>query len=157
MTEKMRSCVMGLILGQFSSPLPMAQKEPVAYLYNGVRLPKLPERDREKYPFAVVMQEVSSSIYFAQAIAAPLYTEETVSLAGKSLFQLAYEQRYLLKSVIDETGTWKNWYELPNTYFNGRLEYDGATENVLVWTNHDILNEDGSVYLAASEPIPVYE
>ena len=43
MTEKMRSSVMGLILGQFSSPLPMAQKEPVAYLYNGVRLPKLPE------------------------------------------------------------------------------------------------------------------
>lgn len=157
MNEKMRSCVMGLLLGQFSSPLPMAQKEPVAYLYNGVRLPKLPEWDREKYPFVVVMQEVSSSIYFAQAIAAPLYTEETVSLAGKSLFQLAYDQSYLLKSAIQETGTWGDWYEVPKAYFQGRLENDGATENVLVWTNHDILNQDGTVYLAASEPVPVYE
>ena len=54
MNEKMRSSVMGLILGQFSSPLPEVQKEPVAYLYNGVRLPALPEWDREKYPFAVI-------------------------------------------------------------------------------------------------------
>lgn len=32
MNGKMRSCVMGLILGQFSSPLPMAQKTPAGYL-----------------------------------------------------------------------------------------------------------------------------
>lgn len=25
------------------------------------------------------------------------------------------------------------------------------------WSNFDILNEDGSVYLAASDPIPVYD
>lgn len=26
-----------------------------------------------------------------------------------------------------------------------------------IWANHDILSEDGAVYLAASDPIPVYE
>jgi hypothetical protein len=38
-------------------------------------------------------------------------------------------------------------------------EYDGRTlrEFTPLWTSHDILNEDGTVYLAASEPIPVYE
>ena len=45
MNGKMRSSVMGLILSLFSSPLPEVQKEPVAYLYNGVRLPALPEWD----------------------------------------------------------------------------------------------------------------
>ena len=54
MTEKMRSSVMGLILSLFSSPLPEVQKQPVAYLYNGVRLPKLPEWDRETYPYATI-------------------------------------------------------------------------------------------------------
>lgn len=60
MNDKMRSWVMGMLLGQVSSPLPMTQtpeqKEPVAYLYNGVELPDINEvwtdELKAEYPYA---------------------------------------------------------------------------------------------------------
>ena len=50
-------------------------------------------------------------------------------------------------------GVWK---------FEGYDETSGETTDVIfggsfLWSNHDTLNTDGSVYLAASDPIPVYE
>ena len=159
MTEKDKDFLEGLAISAACHVLPARKvfREPIAYSYNGVILPKLPEWDREKYPYVVIMQSISSTEYVAQALAAPLYTEDTVSLAGKPLFHLYYDESHFLQSAIDETGIWKKWYELPSSYLTHRLEYDGTTENVLVWANHDILNEDGTLYLAASEAIPVYE
>ena len=34
---------------------------------------------------------------------------------------------------------------------------DGIFANYQIWANYDILNEDGTLYLAATDPIPVYE
>ena len=150
MNEKMRSSVIGLILGQFSSPLPMAQtpeqKEPVAYLYNGVRLPKLPEWDREKYPYAVLREMVSETTPYAV-----YYSKQqpTLNSSGKVFIcSLAYPGVVTYCDYTDGALAWRS----TNTSLLTSTSVDGV-----FWTNTDILNEDGSVWLAASDPTPVYE
>ena len=55
MTDKMRDFVKGLALGLTGAPLPYTgTAEPVAYLYNGYRLPPLPNRDKAQYPYATI-------------------------------------------------------------------------------------------------------
>lgn len=145
-----------LVCRQIAGQRRTQEKQPVAYLYNGVRLPALPELDREMYPYVAIVK-TSSSVYVVQATATPLYTETNLSVEGKQIFALNYDQNNFKRSTLDEIGAWKSWMELPKAYFIGRLEYDGVTENVLVWADHNVLNADSSIYLSASDPIPVYE
>lgn len=35
------------------------------------------------------------------------------------------------------------------------VESVGRTNCKAIWSNHDILNSDGTLYLAASEPVPI--
>lgn len=143
MNEKMRSCVMGLILGQFSSPLPMAQKEPVAYLYNGVRLPKLPEWDKETYPYAVIRYiHNETNDYHLICLRKVVYVGTGVAYKFKG-------SAGVYTSTI-ATGTNGPWSDLK------ALNVD-FTVSPAIWSNFDIIAEDGTVYLEASEPIPVYE
>ena len=143
MNETMRSCVMGLILGQFSSPLPMAQKEPVSYLYNGVRLPKLPEWDKETYPYAYIVH--GNSTYKIRFCSVPLVAVNLAQiLSNTSSYHGEYEINYKL-----ENGEW-----VDETYAGGCSA---------VWSNTDIYYKDslsdvgGTLAMAASEPVPVYE
>lgn len=165
MNGKMRSCVMGLILGQFSSPLPMAQKEPVAYLYNGVRLPKLPEWDREKYPYAVILIYES---YLTKKYTAILYlmkdnnVRQAVDTGGGGIYfeymyyqvgDIQYKVEYKDGEVVTEWGE--------PTVLTDSLSFDVAK---IKWANSDIVlaldttsGEAGTLYLATSDPVPVYE
>lgn len=146
MNEKMRSSVMGLLLGQFSSPLPMAQKEPVAYLYNGVRLPKLPEWDREKYPYAYIWQ-ASSGTYSLVFVNAPLYYQG--ELSGKDLIcSNGIVSSYALEGIT-KNGEWGN------RIVESTLSLE--VNVTLIWCNTDVYDKAGEVYLAASDPAPIYE
>ena len=143
MNSKMRSSVMGLILGQFSSPLPMAQKEPVAYLYNGVRLPALPEWDREKYPYSYVGTAMYLNIeeyraYFAKKI----HTKS----AGAMMFIDAALRYRLIDGQWVEHGAGIPPVITSPLWSNVNIYYDSSVEEV-----------GGTLYLSASEPIPVYE
>ena len=69
------------------------------FLYNGVKLPALPEWDKEKYPYAAMNLGANYGV---------LYLLDNALMAKQ--FQ---------------------------------------------WANFDILNEDGTLYLAASDPVPV--
>ena len=136
MNGKMRSSVMGLILGQFSSPLPEVQKEPVAYLYNGVRLPKLPEWDKETYPYAYILD--AESVYYLSL----RDSQKTVITGG---------------NVVD--------YSDKHQAVNGEWVLSDESQNVgkVIWANYDVYYSDsaeevgGTLYLAASDPIPAYE
>ena len=156
---------MGLILSLFSSPLPEAQKEPVAYLYNGVRLPKLPEWDREKYPFATI-----STI--------ALLTERIVTLTFRKSWKQDVQGEDIPKDAIwvqpgdVEYKIRKLGYPAPSIGSFKDAEWGEPIEcaeslwsdakNIL-WTNKDIVSpgsidyEAGELILAASEPVPVYE
>ena len=138
MNELMRSSVMGLLLGQFSSPLPISQKEPVAYLYNGVRLPALPEWDRETYPYAVIIGE--GYLWVTSVI--PTVGYGATDISGKHEVYSAQDGKYVKTSEGDKAN---NINALP------------------IWGSVDIYYDDyvpdagGTVFLAASDPIPVYE
>lgn len=142
MNSKMRSSVMGLILGQFSSPLPISQKEPVAYLYNGVRLPKLPEWDKTGYPYAYVGTTTYEGVEEYRAY----FTKEIHTMSASLMLFIDSARRYRL---ID--GQWvKHGAAIPPVitspiWSNVNLYYDSSVEEV-----------GGTLYLAASDPIPVY-
>ena len=50
-------------------------------------------------------------------------------------------------NLADTIPAWDEWEVVNNQYGT-----NGSS-----WANYDIFNEDGSVYLAASDPIPIYE
>lgn len=111
--------------------------EPVAYLYNGVRLPKLPETD---LPYKVIGHN-SGGVYRLYAAEAAAYSDITVMIPVPCLY---WYRR-------DGKNSWTFGGEITNAsgaYFHA--------ENC-DWANHDILNNDGSVFLPASDPVPVYE
>lgn len=118
------------------------------YFYNGVELPALPEWDREMYPYAYIMGFTKSTgiSYDFVVCANPLtykkpflYDYYVVSVYGNGgLFDL-------------DDGEWVLW-RMDEPLDKGYK----ADEIPFLWTNHDVLNTtDGSVYLAASDPIPV--
>lgn len=138
MTDKMKSFVKGILLGMVGKPLPISQgKEPIAYLYNGVRLPKLPEWDRGVYPYAVI-DVVNSTTCLNLYALLPTVNGNQYVFADKCA--VIY---YTLKG-----DTWE--------YFDS-LTISQASFDDMIWASHDIINADGTTYLAASEPTPVYE
>lgn len=105
---------------------------PVAYLYNGVRLPGLPEWDKEMYPFAYIGRNSSGTCY--------LWCDDEVKIAsvdGQILFLSAL-------GFVAKDGKWES----------STAAGVGAT---IVWSNVDVYDVDGTLYLTASEPVPVYE
>lgn len=156
MNEKMRSCVMGLILGQFSSPLSMAQKEPVAYLYNGVRLPKLPEWDRETYPYALIYKEELTN--YIKLICADCEMVYVVDVFGGNFVSFPYDVTFHYHEYILQDTEFVFEKTVTNSDPNGPGIFSGE----FIWTNHDIRKELedytlGEVVYPPSEPIPIYE
>lgn len=115
-------------------------------LYNGVELPDINTvwTDKETYPYAVIVKRLIARmyyLYFSQN--APTVTNSVISITGDSLYY--------------------------HTYISGGTEWAGGSsvsdvswelgtamnDSQVKWSNHDILNTDGTVYLAASDPIPL--
>lgn len=144
--------IFGFVSGLAGEPRLSSLKEqtPTAYLYNGVRLPPLPEWDKEAYPYAIMEHTKSASYNIAYVtVAAQLTTEiiftgEIVRVHGKS--------SYYHMSWYDEDGFPVQWDE-PVVSEN---DYNTPLSSIM-WSNFDIYHQDGTIYLAASEPVPVYE
>jgi hypothetical protein len=110
-------------------------------LYNGVELPSLPEWDKETYPYAVIQQ--LNSRWFKLWV-----MKEKPYVSGNYLH------------ITSDSLTWDNYYAFDNTYTDawgslGAVSTASQTASSFIWSNADILNEDGTLYLAASDPIPV--
>lgn len=117
-------------------------REPVAYLYNGVVLPKLPEWDRETYPYAMIRcSQTDSAKYMlevsASAIAFDALPAEGVRIDPPSAQYATRDDGWELSSMR----------ETAEYFFNN---------DTIRWTNHDFFYADGTLYLAASDPVPVY-
>lgn len=127
-----------------STPIPIYD-EPVAYSYNGVRLPKLPGSG---WQYAYMCRDLDSGV--------------------DGLYEVILSRQPLIHDVLGvltgELGTYRNFVIQPPYSNWEELSRDGAIRIYIfdkshenVWCNVDILNEDGTIYLEASEPIPVYE
>ena len=103
-------------------------------LYNGVELPELPEWDKVAYPYACIAK-ISGNYraIFSQTI---LVHNATVNVTNVKSPNLRYELSNGEWVALSETGA----FTIPGKQ---------------TWTSYDILNEDGTVFLAASEPVPV--
>lgn len=162
MNEKMRSSVMGLILGQFSSPLPEVQKEPVAWLYNGVRLPDINTvwtgEIKAKYPYITICRPTGAyEAFFTNnplkcAVSTGVYLKFDEEVTGTSFVcDVLFDPNTYLEVGLDDK--WTELYPgVPYEQYLGRVE-----NNPYLWANYDVGTLDGSIYLEASEPIPVYE
>jgi hypothetical protein len=133
------SLTFGWLVGkQIAGQRRTQEKQPTAYLYNGVRLPALPEWDKETYPYACI-GKMSTDSFINVCSSSPFAV-----IDGVCSFKGA-----VLHNAYNKFGEWSGF-----TSFNlsSYLSYSDV-----LWTNTDILNSDGSVYLSASDPIPVYE
>lgn len=119
-------------------------------LYNGVELPALPEWDKETYPYAYIDKLFNYHLVLSSA---HLYVDNTESntLIG-SLHSDGAEVNFMIWSCATGGSSW-------NLANEGAGVIDRA--NTVVWANTNLyyLNSvndiDGTVYLAASDPIPL--
>lgn len=116
------------------------------YSYNGVVLPKLPEWDKETYPYAYISWSVGMQVYYLRCFASEMVlTKNGESMITPTDESVAYQAFYTRKNG-------SKWIDSAEGEWDG-----GNTFSLPDWTNADILNEDGSVFLKATEPVPVYE
>jgi hypothetical protein len=133
-----------------------------AYLYNGVRLPELPEWDREKYPYAYIVNAISWYYVYYLPVPMEAYTNDNgnVAMRCSSGEPFTYYWGAADISTLENGGTWDEaWSE----YLNGQLRektnkgIGKIGYGVLpLWCNSDLCFEDGTVAFAGSEPQPVY-
>lgn len=114
------------------------------YLYNGVELPALPEWDATTFPYATIMP-TTSGFYSVRFTAATVFYNNSVG--NISINDIDADLRYI-------------YYEFNGSEWVGdgtvkELSIAFTSSSGATWSNYDILNEDGSVYLAASDPVPV--
>lgn len=123
-------------------------------LYNGVELPDINTvwTDKETYPYAYILDCPSDNrfyVYFSSTRLNALYLEKYSAyfLNGTSYSYANYQFHY--PSSPYYTGSWKFVAERPNG--------SGTLQNMkncpAVWASIDILYADGTVYLAASDPV----
>lgn len=130
----------GVEIGRKIKAQRLAKQEPVAYMYNGVQLPELPEWDKETYPYAFINGD--DTYYMLHVTDKPLKAIDGYMRSEEGT--VAHEYSEL------GDGVWKKFYQT-------NIIAGVHTLLLPMWSNRDVLNEDGSVYLSASEPIPVYE
>lgn len=124
------------------------------YLYNGVRLPKLPEWDKSKYPYALIIHYPYND--------GTSYSILNVFSKPFSAIDLTEKYGYVSVQVVEDGGTYLEWAFTSGTDTQWRTANSPVTSDTwesrttkVQWTNTDILEPDGTLHLAASEPVPV--
>ena len=121
----------------------------VGYSYNGTVLPALPEYDKSNYPYSAIGFNQNTSTYMFIISPCRFYrsSESDCLCVPEACTTKTY-------SPVDNENSWEiiatETHEAGNSFaylpiFTGQ------------WSSFDILNEDGTTYLAASEPVPIYE
>ena len=163
----LRSWLTGYALGLAGKRLPFGiatEREPVGYLYahiakedetpthtiNGVGyvgavLPKLLEIP-EGYEYMEIETSVSLDEFW-------LIAQTTISIRLNDRYQYPEDGNYLIYKVAD--GVWVTDGKV-HSYKQGQTFGSDAYGGIL-WSNYNILTEDGKVYLEKFDPVPVNE
>lgn len=151
--------------GTYQIKIERALFEPMAYLYNGVRLPPLPERDKKKYPKAFVHIEPMNIVTQGAYIALVYFCSDTKTVLKEgwiSSSDYIHATSYVRWLLYDDMGT-NFWEQYPQKQWINEKIVDQSdfaeleALSLVKWSNYDIYHSDGTLFLTASEPVPVYE
>ena len=132
------------------------QRNPVAFLYNGVRLPGLPVVEK---PYALIREShTDGGVMWAYFKATP-FVCGVFSGIGQKYRRIVVQDAdvYILAN-----GEWVYREDHSNTSITlDRWEADTgnvvSVSNTVHWCKPSILYEDETVFLGESDPVPVYE
>lgn len=113
------------------------------YSYNGIVLPALPEWDKETYPYCCFIKRVENS----RPVGYTLFASANKVKKGKGKdLEGPYAQYFI---YYDDTAwTFERYGNADNS--------DAFVIGQILWSNYDVVNtDDGTLYLAASDPVPV--
>ena len=116
------------------------------YLYNGIELPALPEWDKAAYPYAYISYSGTYDAYFLRLVDAPGVHQYYM---GQECIYFGTDANLSNYKFVD--GAWTFYNETTAKYEMIMV----ASVIQIVWSNYNILNKDGTIYLSASDPIPV--
>lgn len=121
------------------------------YLYNGVEMPKLPDRDETTHPYVTIGFNGNGYTYEVFYTSSPMIFK-SLSSDGTKYYGITSDTAVACEAY---------WYhpkyhpEYDDNYNYGTSANSIQTNNVF-YANYDILDADGSVYFAASEdPVPL--
>lgn len=181
-TKRLNSHIIGYVLRKCG--VPMAEliaemicnaKKVIGYSYNGTVLPKLPEWDEKTYPYAVMaIQEITDTLYVANLFlcaecptcgywyANAISKGDDLKVSGDVVKYVLYSDIAINDTMAFDVPTANAWVFVETKTYSSDTKklWD---EREAIWTNADVLysghrtEADGGVFLAASDPIPVYE
>lgn len=111
------------------------------WLYNGEVFPALPEWDKTNYPYAFIS---NGSLVVTKTL--PHYHNDEYPRMAWDIADGVHAIRYSANGMRTE---WNAPYSM-----NGAVNYQ---EGAVTWANFDVYGTDGTLYLAASNPIPVHK
>ncbi len=111
-------------------------------LYNGVELPELPEWDRAAYPYAI-LQELNGNC--------------RLNVSSKPLYAFAYSSGKVVATAPEDAEGYNYEVYASNPGSWAGPYYGVSAQGVMpiLWANYDVYFEDGTFYLAATDPVPV--
>jgi hypothetical protein len=130
-----------------------AAGEPVAYLYNGLKLPALPQWDKAAYPHAVIT--TNSSSFFGDKATLYVFGSYTYTRTSDGDYAIYATdcRKYICPmdaQLLNAVGDWSDFSTLEGAYIDAHP--GGYTK----WVNFDLLGEAGGIFMAATAPVPVY-
>lgn len=143
------SWLWGYLLALCGRPIRWPSREPVAYLYNGVRLPKMPEVDGYPFRFIRVHPFTVPGAYALYCLSEVSYVEST----GSAQNIVITEENCVYFDTFDE-----DWVNVVGGWISHPVPAGSvAFQDWTIWANFTMYNRDGSVCIEASNPVPVYE
>lgn len=149
----LRDWITGFVLERCSRAF--EPKPIVAYLYNGVRLPALPEWDREKYGCGAIFYSDYTGGYSFYPSEFPRVMDLSDGKLKYKLEDGSLSTKYMDSEAYTWTDTYENGWKRTSSLVDPTISPNPS--GVLIWADYDVLNTDKSIYLGASEPVPVYE
>lgn len=145
------SLTLGWLVGrQIAGQRRIQEKQPIAYLYNGMQLPPLPESE---YPYAMICitDKYTELCLVKSVVGWEIFTAGSLTYPSLRLSEADWQKWRLID------GVWSFY----SAYQTDRIALgaNGATQPTYQhWTSVDIVSIDtGELLLPASDPIPVYE
>lgn len=131
-------------------------------LYNGVKLPDVNTVwNKEKYPYAFIVTEIVDNITTAwlYLTANPVYIAPIEpDLPDLQIPAGGYAQ-YICVDSLDaaENNPFAgyNYWKASILTGDNATSFDAPKDGETAWSNHDVYNVDGALYLTASNPIPI--